>query len=234
MRISRRPIHSVPFSGFGALVMLISSQAYPQSDDYLRWSLQQAETIGRSMRKGGRVGSRWSYRGLHTERASNYKLRATWLTPEVIRASARVEQLRSRLSDETTKVMVAEAEAVGDTVIMIEIDPDEGSGVIPLEWQAFLQPKNFKEGDVQPVGGVNTPKLRALKALAGVAGRDYNYDVFWMVFRLLTENGQPILSSSVKEAELVVRIYDREARVTWLIPDSIRNRSSSSASKPTS
>jgi len=184
------------------------------------------------MRKSGRVGSIWSFRGLHTERASNYKLRATWLTPEVIRATARLEQIRSRLSEQGTKALVAEAEDAGDTVIMVEIDPDEGSGVIPLEWQAFLQPKDLRADEIQTAGGVNTPKLRAVRALAGVVERDYNYDVFWMVFRLATEKGQPILSESVKEAELVVRIYNREARVSWLVPNSIRNRTTNVTAKP--
>jgi hypothetical protein len=183
------------------------------------------------MRKSGRVGSVWSFRGLHTERAVNYKLRATWLTPEVMRASARVEQIRSRLSEEATKALVAEAEDAGDTVVMVEIDPDEGSGVIPLEWQAFLQPKDLREGALQPATGVSTPKLRAVKALAGVIERDYNYDVFWMVFRLANE-GQPIFSESVKEAELVVRIYSREARVSWTVPDSVRDRIKSVTTKP--
>ena len=224
MRIARPLMLSVVLSWVGALATLATSQASSQGDDYLRWSPQQAQTIGRSMRKSGRVGSIWTFRGLHTERATNYKLRATWLTPEVIRAAARLEQIRSRLSDADTKALVAEAEAAGDTVVMVEIDPDEGSGVIPLEWQTFLQPKNIKEGAIQPVSGVNTPRLRAVRALSGVLERDYNYDVFWMVFRLATEAGQPLLSSSVKEVELVVRIYNREGTVSWPVPDSIRNR----------
>jgi hypothetical protein len=232
MRIPRRLTLNVALSVVGALATLESSQASAQGDDYLTWSAQQAQTIGRSMRKNGRVGSVWSFRGLHTERAVNYKLRATWLTPEVMRASARLEQIQSRLSEGATRALVAEAEAAGDTVIMVEIDPDEGSGVVPLEWQAFLQPKNLKDSDIQPVSGVNTPKLRGVRALAGVVERDYNYDVFWMVFRLLTEKGQPILPSSVREAELVVRIYNREARVSWLVPDSIRNRTTSVMAKP--
>ena len=222
----------VVLSAVGAFGTHASSQAYPQADDYLRWSAQHAQTVGRSMRKSGRVGSIWSFRGLHTERALNYKLRATWLTPEVIRASARLEQIRSRLSADATKALVTEAETAGDTVIMVEIDPDEGSGVIPLNWQAFLQPRNYEQGDIQPVAGINTPKLRAMKALAGVVERDYNYDLFWMVFRLATEKGRPIFSSSVREAELVIRINNREARVTWPIPESIRDRMTSAATKP--
>lgn len=148
------------------------------------------------------------------------------------RASARLEQIRSRLSDDATKALIAEAEAAGDTVVMVEIDPDEGSGVIPLDWQVFLQPKGLAAANNQAVRGVSTPGLRAVKALAGVVERDYNYDVFWMVFRLVAENGQPVFSSSVKEAELVVRIYNREATVSWIVPESIRNRITSTATKP--
>lgn len=230
MRVTGAASSIVVLSVVGTLAIAMSQAA--QDNDYLKWSPPQAQTIGRSMRKSGRVGSRWTFRGLHTERASNYKLRATWLTPEVIRASARLEQIRSRLSDDATKALIAEAEAAGDTVVMVEIDPDEGSGVIPLDWQAFLQPKGLREENIQGVGGINTPRLRAAKALAGVVERDYNYDRFWMVFPLVTENGAPIFSSSIKEAELVVRIYNREAKVSWLVPDSIRNRTMGITPKP--
>ena len=37
---------------------------------------------------------------LSTEHSYNYKLRATWLTPEVIRATARLAQVRNWLSVE--------------------------------------------------------------------------------------------------------------------------------------
>jgi len=45
------------------------------------------------MRANGRVGGWFDARVVHTEHSYNYKLRATWLTPEVIRASARMIQL---------------------------------------------------------------------------------------------------------------------------------------------
>ena len=77
------------------------------------------------------MGGRWNTRILSREHSYNYKLCATWLTPEVIRATARLAQVRNWLSVEETLALVAEAEAAGDTVILVEIDPREGSGVIP-------------------------------------------------------------------------------------------------------
>jgi hypothetical protein len=211
--------------------MLASPVVIAQTDDYLQWNARQAEAIGNGMREKGRVGSFLGFRGLHTERAGNYKLRATWLTPDVIRATARLLQLSNRLTDEQTKSLVAEAEAAGDTVVLVEIDPREGSGVIPLEWQAFLQPKGLRAGDAGAVTGINTSKLRDVKALVGVAKRDYDYDVFWIVFPLLNEQGKPTFSDAVREAELVVRIYDKEGKVSWPIPDSIRKRMAHLATK---
>ena len=77
------------------------------------------------------MGGRLDTRILSREHSYNYKLRATWLTPEVIRATARLAQVRNWLSVEETLALVAEAEAAGDTVILVEIDPREGSGVVP-------------------------------------------------------------------------------------------------------
>jgi hypothetical protein len=193
-----------------------------QTDEYLTWSAKQAQSIVKSMREKGNIAAGQGL--IHTERAHNYKLRATWLTPEVIRASARIEQIRSRLSDEGTRQLVAEAEAAGDTVVMVEVDPREGSGVIPLDWQAFLQPKGSKRDNASAAAGINTPKLRDLKALAGVGERDYDYDIFWVVFPLKNEKGDSLFSDSAQEAEIVVRIYNREGKVSWPIPNSIRTR----------
>jgi hypothetical protein len=44
------------------------------------------------------------------------------------------------------------------------------------------------------------------------------------VFPLTTPDGQPLFRDGDDEAELVVRIYEREGRVTWPIPASIRER----------
>jgi len=205
-------------------LLVTEAAAQSQQEAYLSWSAEQAESVGKSMRSDGRVGGRFDTRILKTDRAYNYKLRATWLTPEVIRASARIEQLRSRLSDDRTRALVAEAEAAGHTVILVEIDPREGSGVIPLDWRAVLQAKDWKPGMSESVVGASTPELKNVKALAGVVRRDYSYDVFWVVFPLLDDTGSPVFSDAVRDVELVVGIHDKEGAVRWPVPLSIRQR----------
>lgn len=203
---------------------LVATQAPPPSDpeeEFLRWTAQQAETIGEQGYKRGRVGGWFDTRVLKTERSYNYKLAATWLTPEVIRASARLLQLRSRHSEDEARAMVRNAEAAGGTVVMVEIDPREGSGVIPLDWEAFLQPKDAPD---RAVRGRNSPALRDTRALAGVLRRNYDYDRFWMAFPLRLADGRPLFTSADVEAELVVRIYDKEGRVSWAIPRSVRQK----------
>jgi hypothetical protein len=73
-----------------------------------------------------------------------------------------------------------------------------------------------------PCAALQAPKLREAKALAGVRRRNYDYDRFWVVFPLTGADGQPLFRERDVEAELVVRIYEREGRVTWPIPGSIR------------
>ena len=191
------------------------------AQSYLSWSANQVEQIGRSTRVNGRVGGIFDFRVVHTEHAYNYKLRATWLTPDVIRATARSLQFSKRLTDAQTEALVAEAEAAGDTVFLVEIDPREGSGVIPNDWTAFLQPKGLSPGDSGSVIGSVVPHLRNVPALAGMFRRDYSYDVFWVVFPLVT-NSKPLFADAVTDAELVVQIYNKAGRVSWRIPDSIR------------
>jgi hypothetical protein len=198
--------------------------ASAQEDEYLSWTAKQAERIGKSMRASGRVGSLFGFRGLSTERAANYKLRATWLSPEVIRATARLEQLKRRLSEEQVRALVAEADQPEFTVILIELDPNEGSGVIPLDWGAFLQPEGLAAGQSGAAIGISSPKLREFIALSGVAERNYDYDRFWVVFPLISDEGRPLLPDSIQEAELVVRIRNMEGKVRWRVPESIRKR----------
>ena len=97
------------------------------TDDWLTWPAARAHSIGQSAHVTGRVGGLFDTRMLKTERSYIYKLAATWITRDVVRASARVSQLTSRLTDEEAHALVAEAEAAGDTVVMVEIDPREGS-----------------------------------------------------------------------------------------------------------
>lgn len=187
---------------------------------YLRWSAKQAEAIGTNAYKRGRVGGVFDMRMLKTERSYNYKLAATWLTPDTIRATARLLQLRSRLSDQETRALVAEAEAIDGTVVMVEIDPREGSGVIPRDWEAFLQPKDKPDHAVR---GIVRPQLREVKALAGVLRRNYDYDRFWVVFPLESDDGA-LFGASERVVELVVRIYDKEGRVEWPVAPSVLER----------
>jgi hypothetical protein len=189
-------------------------------------STNKTSTLEKEMNQAAdvQVGSRATMRLLKTERAINYKLAATWLTPEVIFASARALQLRGRLNDEQTLALVDEAQgADGDTVVMVDIDPNEGSGVVPLDWEVFLQPKGRAD---RAVAGVKTSKLREVRALQGVMRRNYDYDRFWVAFPLRGTEGQPLFRETDREAELIVRVYDREGRVTWPVPASIRERQS--------
>lgn len=194
----------------------------PASDEFLGWNADRAQVIGRSMYEQGRVGGFFDTRILSTDRSYNYKLAATWLTPDVIRATARLRQIQSRLSVDATRQLVADATRSGETVILVEIDPREGSGVVPLTWEAFLQPSGASAEDNRVVPGRVAQELRDVPALAGTMRRNYDYDRFWVVFPLNTPDGATLLSNAVKEVELVVRIHDKEGRVRWTVPDSLR------------
>lgn len=207
-------------------VAFAAGLAFPShgEENYLKTDAKAAKAVALSMRLNGQVGGSFDFRVTSTDRAYNYKLRATWLTPEVIRSTARLVQLAEGLTDDQTRKLVEEAEAVGDTVILVEIDPREGSGIIPREWTAQLMPRGSDSTGPKAVRGTVLPKLRDVKALAGAAQRDYAYDIFWAVFPLRLPDGQPLFSTQDQEAELVVRIYSKGGRVRWKIPDSIRQR----------
>lgn len=206
---------------FSVLAAITAATAGAQ-DDFLKLDAKTAKATALSMRVNGRVGGTFDFRVTSTERSYNYKLRATWLTPEVIRATARLFQMADGLSDEQTRKLVAEAQAVGDTVILVEIDPREGSGIIPQQWTALLMPRGADPAGPRAVRGTSVPKLRDVRVLAGAAQRDYAYDVFWVVFPLRLPDGQPLFGESDREAELLVRIYNKGGQVQWTIPDSLR------------
>ena len=193
----------------------------PDPDAWLQWTPATATSIDEKMKQKGKVGSSFTMRGINTQRAINYKMRATLMSPEMIRAAARMQQITNRLSDDETRALVSEAENAGDLVVMIEIDPNEGSGVIPLDWRVFLQAKGARPGSIA-VAGIKSPQLRNVKALNGVFRRKYDYDVFFVVFPLVDDDGEPLLSPDVPEIEVVVGIYNKEGRVSWRIPESVR------------
>lgn len=217
---------SLAFAVVSLSLAPLQSEEVPQQqeDGYLSWTASRAMEIATNMRVDGRVGGWFDTRILSTERSYNYKLRATWMTPEVIRATARLAQLNSYLTDDEAKALVAEAEAAGDTVVIVEVDPREGAGVIPLDWVLLLQPKSPDGKITAPVRGTSESRLRRVKALTNVTPRDYSYSVFWIVFPLLREDGTLVLSDSDSEAELIVRIYEKEGRVHWRVPQSVRDR----------
>ena len=207
-----------------AIALLAASVVGQGADDsWLTWPASRAQAIGKAAYVQGRVGGLFDTRFLKTERAYNYKLAATWMTPEVIRATARTLQLAERLSADESRLLVADAEQVGGTVVIVEIDPREGSGVIPNDWAAFLQAAVPDGATPRTVRGVDTPKLRDVKALAGVLRRNYDYDRFWVVFPLTHPDGKPLFVAGDPQAELVVRIAGREGRVKWQIPPALSN-----------
>lgn len=204
---------------FAAAAASAAARTGQADEDYLNWTVKQAEAIATRAYQRGRVGGFFDTRRLDTERSYNYKLAATWLTPEVIRATARVLQVRGRLPNQETRALVAAAESSPGTVLMIELDPREGAGVIPRDWTAVLQPKGRPEGAVR---GTLSPELREVKALAGVLRRNYDYDRFWLTFPLRSEDGTALFADTDRVAELIVRIIDKEGRVEWPVPVSAR------------
>jgi hypothetical protein len=204
------------------IVHLLLIQA-PVDSSYLNWSQKQAIDVGKRMRASSRVSG--TGRGIfNTEKSISYKIRATWLSQEVVQATARLQQIRSRLSDEETKEIVSKARLLSGKVFLIEIDPDEGSGVVPSDWEAFLQPKRTDLGRNDAVAGINNSALRNEVAFAGVYSRDYNYDLYWVVFLLCTKEGKPLFTDADKEAELILRIEQKEGKIRFPIPDSMREK----------
>lgn len=214
----------VLFLAVAVPISVAAQSSDSESESYLSWTSSHAENIGKSTRENGKAGGSFDLRVISTNKAINYSLRATLMTPEVIKAAARITQLKDRLSNEQTRTIVKDADAAGDLVIMIEINPNEGSGVIPLDWRVFLQPKGLPTGTGGAIPGTKSPQLRKVPALSGLYGRNYEYDVFWVVFPLVDENKRPLLPIDAGEIQLIVGIYGSEARISWKMSESIRER----------
>ncbi len=82
----------------------------------------------------------------------------------------------------------------------------------------------LKLGSPGAVSGIKSPQFKQIKALSGVSRRDYNYDVFWVVFPIVDENGNTMLADNIAQLELVVGIYSKEGRVSWQMPESVRTK----------
>jgi hypothetical protein len=208
-------------------VVLLAIAVHGQSrPGYLSWSRTQCEATVRAYQIDGSVGSRWRARGLKTEESFYYKLRATWITPEVIRATARFHQLQNGLSDSDTEKLVNEAEEAADTVIIVDLDPNEGSGVIPSDWSAFLTDRTGKSSV-----GSNSPQLRHIRALNGLFKRNYDYDRFWMAFALVDTEGKPLLDTGSEGFELTVRVQTQRETIRFRVPASLAERQRALAAK---
>jgi hypothetical protein len=218
MRLSRLLLWGI------ASLFMIGFPAVLLCQDYLSWSQSQVKNMGSEMTEKGEVDMNNGLRVMSTNKATSYKYRVTWLSPSIIRATARLEQFRQRLSNDETQKLVEEAENAGPTIFIVELDAIEGSGVIPSDWQAFLQPAKLPMGADGCMKGQNTPELWKLKGLAGTNGRDYKYERFWVVFPLSRKDGQPLFSPEVEKAELIIRINDKESKVSFRIPADVKEK----------
>lgn len=149
------------------IVIIFSIYTFAQSktndnSQFLTWNNKTTISKGASWLAQGRVGGFFDGRVLETNKSYNYKLRATLMAPEAIRAAARMEQLRSRLTDDETRSLVSQAEQE-NLVIIIEIDPREGSGVIPNDWRAFIHSKYSSANE--SIRGLSNINLKSYKAL---------------------------------------------------------------------
>ena len=211
-----------------AILFAISGLTVGETDQatteeaFLRWDFKQARSIALTERINGQVGKSFDLRITSTDRSYNFKLRATWLTPTTIQALARLSQLTKALNNSETREMISAAMASGDIMIQVEIDPREGSGIIPSDWVALLGPRHADSASPRVVRGLNSPKLRELQALAAVPPRDYSYEFFWLVFPSKAEDGLPLFSPSDSEAELAVQIQGKVGKVRWPIPNYLR------------
>jgi len=174
-------------------MLLLIGFATGQPADSLRLTEKQARQKIASSRKNGQVGGSFDLRVTSTDRSYNYKLRATWITSEVAGAAARILMLARGLSAEQALAAIPPLDS-NKTYVLVEIDPREGSGVIPRNWTA-----QFKQAPGTVLA--DTEWRDFLSAFP----RDYAYDIFLLAFP----------ASSTGEAELTVRIYDKVGRVQW-------------------
>ena len=103
--------------------------------------------------------------------------------------------------------------------LLVELDPREGSGVIPRDWIARFGPRGAE--DRQVVGQV-VPDEGTWRRLTSAFPRDYSYDIFLLKFPAQVESDHRLFESTDTEAELVVRIYNKSGRVRWQTPAEFR------------
>ena len=222
MKVFAFSVKMLLFGWLSATCLLAQSGANDSKEVYLSWSASQAKKIHESWRVKGRVGGIFDTRILSTDKSFNYKLRATLMSPEAVRAAARIEQINNQLSDKATSALVGAEENLESLIVIVEIDPREGSGIVPNNWRASLKPKD--DAQTSAVRGTNRNDLRETAVLKGAGNRDYDYDVFIVAFPLKDENGNPYWKTVPSEIELTVGIYSKEGRVNWKVSEALKIR----------
>ena len=195
-------------------MLLAAGLAVGQSatGDFPSLTEKQARQRMADFRKNGQVGGSFDFRVTNTDRSYNYKLRATWITGEVAGAAARILMLARGYSEEKARASLLSLES-SKTYILVEIDPREGSGVIPRGWTANFGPRDSSDSQVP---GAVLAADSAWRDFLSAFPRDYAYDVFFIEFPVNMQGAA--LTSSNTEVELTVRIYDKVGKVRWRIP----------------
>lgn len=184
---------------------------------YKSLSEKQARNLISSARVSGRVGGAFDLRITSTDRSFNYKLRATWITQDVASALARVLVAAKGVPEDRALSTLRD---LGDNwyYFFLELDPREGSGVIPKDWVARFgpqaQPNRAMVGEILPETGT-------WSLLVSAFPRDYAYDTF--LVRVAKETGDHrTLEATDSEAELTVGIYNKVGRVHWPVAKDLR------------
>jgi hypothetical protein len=177
-------------------------------------SEKEAKQTLAAMRLSGQVGGSFDFRVTSTNKSYNFKLRATWITPKVAVAAGRLLELTKGMNPTDTGEVVKAAAEPNSWLLLVELDPREGSGVIPSGWFAKFGPAGN-----ETLRAVGRPiRLEGVwKSLVSAFPRDYSYDVFLLEFPR-TVDGAPLLRASDPEAELQVRIESKQGRVHWKLP----------------
>jgi hypothetical protein len=178
-------------------------------------SEKQANQMMLSMRVNGQVGGSLDFRVRSTDRSYNYKLRATWITPDVALAAARVLMLAKGFSQAQAQEVIEAASAPDSWLVLVELDPREGSGVIPRDWTARF---GLRDSESRQALGQEVVAQGIWRSFLSAFPRDYSYDVFLMRFPRNDPGGAGLLQPGDAEAELLVRIYSKGGRVRWKIP----------------
>lgn len=195
--------------------LLIAAIAWAQDRSADSMTEKQAREAAASMRVRGQVGSSFDLRVTGTDRSYNYKLRATWITPSVARAAARLLMVTKGFSAQQSQEVTQAAKQAEGWLVLVELDPREGSGVIPKDWVARF---GVKGNETRQVTGQPIAPEGVWRSMMAAFPRDYSYDMFLVKFPAKLDDGAPLLMANDTEAELVVRIYNKQGHVRWKIP----------------